>query len=125
MRSICRCLVLADGRKVDVTHGWGLTQRDLAAAEKAKKAASGDSASLPQKKTNTKGTVTEVKVSAAPASNTAANVSSTSEAEAKFLRLAHDGGCKTFSTVLGPEANDAHRTHLHLDLQERKTPVCK
>jgi hypothetical protein len=116
--------VLANGRKVEVRHGWGLTQRDLAAAEKAKKAASG-SGSLPQKKANTKGTVTEVKVSAAPASNTAAKVSSTSEAEAKFLRLAHEGGCKTFSTVLGPEANDAHRTHLHLDLQERKTPVCK
>jgi hypothetical protein len=116
--------VLANGRKVEVRHGWGLTQRDLAAAEQAKKAASG-SASLPQKKAQAKGTVTEVKVSAAPASNIAAKVSSTSEAEAKFLRLAHEGGCKTFSTVLGPEANDAHRTHLHLDLQERKTPVCK
>ena len=117
--------VLADGRKVDVTHGWGLTQRDLAAAEKAKKAVSGVTASLSQQKTNAKGAVTEVvKVSAAPASNTAAGVSSTSAAEAKFLRLAHEGGCKIFSTVLGPEANDAHRTHLHLDLQERKK-VCK
>src|SRR5262245_7715688 len=117
--------VLADGKKVDFTHSWGPTQRDLAAAERAKKAASRDTASLSQKKTNTKGTVTEVKVSAAPASNTAASVSSTSAAEVKFLRLAHDGGCKIFSTVLGPEANDAHRTHLHLDLQERKMPVCK
>jgi hypothetical protein len=116
--------VLADGRKIDVTHGWGSTQRDLL-AEKAKKPASGDTASLSQKKTNTKGAVTEVKVSAAPASNTAASVSSTSAAEAQFLRLAHEGGCGIFSTVLGPEANDAHRTHLHLDLQERKTPVCK
>jgi hypothetical protein len=118
--------VLADGRKIAVTHGWGPTQRDLVAAEKAKKADSGVAASLPQKKTNTKGAATEVvKVSTAPASNTAGNVSPASAAEAKFLRLAHDGGCKIFSTVLGPEANDAHRTHLHLDLQERKTPVCK
>jgi hypothetical protein len=116
--------VLVDGRKVDVTHGWGPTQRDLVAAEKAKKAASGDTASLSQKKT--KATVTEVvKVAAAPASNTAASVSPASAAEAKFLRLAHEGGCKIFSTVLGPEANDAHRTHLHLDLQERKMSVCK
>jgi hypothetical protein len=37
----------------------------------------------------------------------------------------HDGGCKIFSTVLGPEAKDPHRNHLHLDLQERKTSVCK
>jgi hypothetical protein len=119
-------LVLADGRKVDFTHDWGPTERDLVAAEKAKNAALGNTASPSQKKTNTKGAVTEVvKVSAAPASKTAATVSPAFAAEAKFLRLAHDGGCKIFSTVLGPEANDAHRTHLHLDLQERKTPVCK
>jgi hypothetical protein len=119
-------VVLANGRQVDLTHGWGPTQRDLVAAEKAKKAASGNTASSSQKKADTKGAATEaVKVSSAPASNTAASVSPASAAEAKFLRLAHDDGCKIFSTVLGPEANDAHRTHLHLDLQERKTPVCK
>jgi hypothetical protein len=118
--------VLADGRKVDFTHGWGPTQRDLVAARKAKNAALANMDSLAQKRTNRKGAVTEVvKVSAAPASNTAASVSPASTAEAKFLRLAHDGGCEIFSTVLGPEANDAHRTHLHLDLQERKTSVCK
>ena len=118
--------VLADGRKVDLTHGWGPTQRDLVAAEKTKKAASGDTASLSKKKTATKGAETEVvKVSAAATSNATSSVSPASAAEAKFLRLAHEGGCKIFSTVLGPEANDAHRTHLHLDLQERKTPICK
>jgi hypothetical protein len=118
--------VLADGRKIAVTHGWGPTQRDLVAAEKAKKAAAGDTASRSKKKSDTKGAETEVvKVSAAAASNTTSSVSPASAAEAKFLRLAHEGGCKIFSTVLGPEANDAHRTHLHLDLQERKTPVCK
>ena len=127
--------VLADGRKIDVTHGWGPTQRDLAAA-KAKKAAPGITGSLAQQKTekNTKDTTTEVvKVSTATASNSptvaspssAAADDSGAEAEAKFLRLAHDGGCKIFSTVLGPEANDAHRSHLHMDLQARKTAVCK
>jgi hypothetical protein len=118
--------VLADGRKIAVAHGWGPTERDLVAAEKAKKAAAGDMASLSKRKTDTKGAETEVvKVSAAAASNTTSSVSPSSAVEAKFLRLAHEGGCKIFSTVLGPEANDAHRTHLHLDLQERKTPVCK
>jgi hypothetical protein len=74
-----------------------------------------------------------VKVSTAPASSSATmtNQSPTAvndsdfAAQAKFLRLAHDGGCKGFSTVIGPEANDVHRTHLHLDLQERKTSVCE
>lgn len=46
--------------------------------------------------------------------------------QAKFLRRVHQGACETFSTVLGPEANDVHRTHLHLDLQDRNSlNVCQ
>lgn len=33
---------------------------------------------------------------------------------ATFWRAARDGGCKWFSTVLGPEFNAAHADHLHL-----------
>src|SRR5262245_31166584 len=126
--------VLADGKKVDVTHGWGPTQRDLIAAAKAKKAGPSTTGSLAQQKSNPKEATTEVvKVSTSAASNSATAASpnptsaddSAAAAEAKFLRLAHDRGCKIFSTVLGPEANDAHRSHLHMDLQDRKTSVCK
>jgi hypothetical protein len=123
--------VLADGRKVDLTHGWGPTQRDLIAAAKAKKTAPVTGGSVAQQKSNTKDETTEVtKVSttaaSVPASPSAASAKESGvSAEAKFLRFAHDGGCKIFSTVLGPEANDQHRNHLHLDLQERKTSVCK
>ena len=42
--------VLADGRKVDVTHGWGSTQRDLIAAVKAKKTATGVTGSVGQQR---------------------------------------------------------------------------
>ena len=46
--------------------------------------------------------------------------------QVKFLRQVHDGACEVFSTVLGSEANDVHRTHLHLDLQERHSlNVCQ
>jgi len=38
------------------------------------------------------------------------------EEAGRLLRLAHDAGCAGFTTVLGPEANDEHRDHLHLDL---------
>ena len=125
--------VLADGRTVDVTHGWGSTQRDLIAVAKAKKTAAGVTGSVVQQKTEkSKGSVSEVmKISAVPGGTTSANQSAASEvdpkavAEGKFLRRAHDGGCKVFSTVMGPEANEVHRTHLHLDLQDRKTTVCK
>ena len=40
--------------------------------------------------------------------------------EAQFLRRLHKGACGPFGTVLGPEANEAHRDHFHLDLAARK-----
>jgi hypothetical protein len=40
---------------------------------------------------------------------------------AQFLRAAHASACKIFGTVLGPEANEAHRNHLHLDMAERSS----
>jgi hypothetical protein len=39
---------------------------------------------------------------------------------AKFLRELHAGACGVFGTVLGPEANAAHRNHFHFDLTPRK-----
>jgi hypothetical protein len=41
-------------------------------------------------------------------------------AEAVFLRRLHEGACGIFGTVLGPEANEAHRNHFHFDLAARK-----
>lgn len=39
---------------------------------------------------------------------------------AAFLRGAHRTACRIFGTVLGPEANEAHRNHFHVDLAPRK-----
>ncbi|MFM9939993.1 MAG: extensin family protein [Hyphomicrobiaceae bacterium] len=36
-----------------------------------------------------------------------------------FLRQIHAEACKYFGTVLGPESNEAHRDHFHLDMAER------
>jgi hypothetical protein len=47
-------------------------------------------------------------------------------AEGLFLRAIHDGACKDFGTVLGPEANDPHRNHFHLDLiPRRRHGICE
>lgn len=40
--------------------------------------------------------------------------------EGAFLRRLHKGACGIFGTVLGPEANEAHRNHFHLDLAPRR-----
>ena len=39
---------------------------------------------------------------------------------AAFLRGAHRAACRIFGTVLGPEANDSHRNHFHVDLAHRR-----
>ncbi len=36
-----------------------------------------------------------------------------------FLREAHARACKIFGTTLGPEANNAHRNHFHVDMAPR------
>jgi len=36
--------------------------------------------------------------------------------ESSFLKQVHGRSCGPFSTVLGPEANAAHRNHFHFDL---------
>jgi hypothetical protein len=38
----------------------------------------------------------------------------------RFLRRLHSEACGVFTTVLGPEADDDHRDHFHLDLALRK-----
>lgn len=38
----------------------------------------------------------------------------------QFLREIHEAACGTFGTVLGPEANEAHRNHFHLDMAKRR-----
>ncbi|MCB1510166.1 MAG: extensin family protein [Hyphomicrobiaceae bacterium] len=39
---------------------------------------------------------------------------------AAYLRRLHAAACGPFNTVLGPEANEAHRNHFHFDLVARR-----
>jgi len=46
--------------------------------------------------------------------------------KAAFLRAVHKAACTIFATVLGPEANRAHKNHFHLDMAERKSAgICE
>jgi hypothetical protein len=45
---------------------------------------------------------------------------------AEFVRNVHDDACSIFGTVLGPEANDAHKNHFHLDMKKRRhAAICE
>jgi peptidoglycan hydrolase-like protein with peptidoglycan-binding domain len=39
--------------------------------------------------------------------------------ERAFLKSVRDDACGTFGTVLGPGADEAHKSHLHLDMKEK------
>jgi hypothetical protein len=129
---------LADGRRVDLATGWGPTQRDLVAGTKlmpivAKTAPEDPDAEAVVPVKAPAGMKVAVKVSAGQAIDTAAAAAEPDAKtpvpdplQAKFLRRVHQGACEMFTTVLGPEANDVHRTHLHLDLQNRNSlNVCE
>jgi len=133
---------LANGRRVDFATGWGPTQRDLVAGAKlvpiVAKTPLGDpdAEAVVPVKAKPVGMTVAVKVSAGRAIDTAAAAAEPdaktpmpdplSAPQAKFLRRVHQGACEVFTTVLGPEANDVHRTHLHLDLQNRNSlNVCE
>jgi hypothetical protein len=130
---------LANGRIVNLIQGWGPTRRDLVAGVKlvpiVAKAPEGGAGGVTtaDMKTSVNGDAAEAKVvktSAEPPANAAGETAvpapkaapmpdPLAAPEAKFLRRVHRGACDEFTTVLGPEANDVHRSHLHLDLQDR------
>jgi hypothetical protein len=64
-------------------------------------------------------TATDAKAVPLPPASGSGDAAKTS-VEANFLRRLHRGACGTFGTVLGPEANEAHRDHFHFDLAARK-----
>ena len=112
--------VLADGRTVRVLDGWGPVARDAQPTAKADKLAvasdstTGQAIAAAQRPANLGGPISAAPAPAdvAPGGGTPANI---------FLRRIHGEACKIFGTVLGPEANDEHRNHLHLDMKTRKS----
>jgi hypothetical protein len=136
--------VTADGRTITVKQGWGPTERDIVAAKKkaaeklaAKKAgkpvAAATAATAPtpsiaeavkKAEAKQKGRVqkTDFKQESDKAAVVAgAELQPATTKEAVFLKRLHGGSCTLFATVLGPEANEAHRDHFHLDMKVRRT----
>ncbi|HEU4476137.1 MAG TPA: extensin family protein, partial [Methyloceanibacter sp.] len=56
-----------------------------------------------------------------PAEATPPETASAPEAPmSEFVRKVHQDACDSFGTVLGPEANEAHRDHFHFDMKQRR-----
>jgi len=43
----------------------------------------------------------------------------------KFVTFLHEDACRRFGTVLGPDANAAHKNHFHLDMKKRRKGFCE
>jgi hypothetical protein len=123
-------LVLANGTQIHIAKFWGPTHRDLKETTRAKivsgtrekdgQAPTRSTAKRSQDAQTSKAKIVKKASAAAEEQNFQQPAPSTSSSpQAKFLRSIHAEACGLFSTVLGPEANEAHRHHLHLDLQER------
>ncbi len=73
--------------------------------------------------------VSPVKATPAPPAPADDAAAPTSEAKpdpkSAFVVFLHDDACKRFGTVLGPNANAAHKNHFHLDMKERRKPFCE
>jgi hypothetical protein len=89
-----------DDRTIDFLSAWGPTVRDLRA--QAQEPAQADIAGGDARPLTDAGEEAKAQKSL-------------------FLRKVHESACGIFTTVLGPEANEAHRNHLHLDLAQRRS----
>ncbi len=54
-----------------------------------------------------------------PAEATPSRTPPSADGKGEFVRKVHQQACATFGTVLGPEANEAHRDHFHFDMKAR------
>lgn len=113
---------LTDGRTVNVLGGWGPTARSTQVAAAAPTAAKTVDPKAPAKPPQGAGRMGLGTQSGAVAKSEAASVAQNGPrgAEADFLRSVHASACTVFGTVLGPEANEAHRDHFHLDMKYRR-----
>jgi hypothetical protein len=122
--------VLADGKIIRISKAWGPTASELKRA-----AAKSTEAPADEKIKGNKILVSASKLGAhdiakqgeakksddKPKSEEAEKEAAAKLALSTFLHQAHDDACEIFGTVLGPDTNDAHRDHFHLDMKVRKS----
>ena len=108
---------LADGRILDVA-AWGATVQRPVANQPAPAKSNAAKEIAKDKKIGALG-ASSVAPPATSAPSVPAIVSSADELKIAFLKRIHRDACHRFGTVLGPEANEAHREHLHFDMKAR------
>jgi hypothetical protein len=98
--------------------GWGPTHRDFVATAKPASKASTEKPKVGEEDQTTRSRKKspQAAMMISVSGNEAKSSFRDTNPHAKFLHRIHRDACGMFSTVLGPEANEQHRIHLHLDL---------
>jgi len=130
-------LTLANGSELSISANWGPVLRDLIKSAKGAKPAAGFAATVTRAdgSNNATGSLPALTPELAAqrhlgssairqaqrdeAAALGVSLPAPQTAQAKFIHAIHASACQQFGTVLGPEANDAHREHFHLDLAPR------
>jgi hypothetical protein len=127
--------VLENGRIIRVSRNWGPTADQIKRAQQSKNAAADEEKpkfllaasklgahDIAKKSDDKEKSDPKQKPDEKPKPESPEELKERQEKQAMsaFLHQAHDGACEVFDTVLGPDTNDAHHDHLHLDMKERK-----
>ena len=118
--------VLASGDRITVLDSWPkvvVTTLPAPIPSPTPEQGSARTASIPDDKVVDHNTVEVTKatsVGVAPPSPPPVATEPVADPKSLFVKHVHDAACKDFGTVLGPEANEAHKNHFHLDMKARR-----
>lgn len=128
--------VLGDGTRITVLDDWPKVVETPPAAEANPKRVSdvkeNGAAETPKPSGKTNGgaaktsAVTAAKAEpGAPPSPPPVAEEPDEDPKTKFVTFLHEDACRRFGTVLGPDANAAHKNHFHLDMKTRRRGFCE
>jgi len=122
--------VFASGLRVTVTEAWPKMVTPAPSAGKPEdgdKKADTETASTPKSAEPESSEATKAKAPAeAPPTPPPVAEEPKPDPTSSFVRKTHNDACNTFGTVLGPDADAAHKTHFHFDMKKRrKTAFCQ
>ena len=127
--------VLANGERITILDDWPKVvkappspeanpNRAPEAKENAESKAKTAEDKSPRSGTAKASAITAAKAEPAPSPPAAATEPELSP-KSRFVMFLHDDACRRFGTVLGPEANAAHKNHFHLDMKTRRKGFCE
>jgi hypothetical protein len=118
--------VLANGVHVTVLDNWPHVAPPPAPERNPARTIAEQDGSPSKRMGSDQAVVTPAKAEhAAPPSPPPAATEPVPDPKSQFVTFLFDDACRRFGTVLGPNANEAHKNHFHLDMKQRRSSYCE